>query len=248
MPKKKDIVQELIEKNRELEMKLLHASEWMQKNVSESQDAIEDEVEEIHVWDIKKKITLFLWDFPIWQDEENIVDDLISSEILFHHLQRDPNLDGTGIIIWYNKVLDFLIEKCITSPFRQYAHSRCENIIKSSNHIEKNLHLTIHKWYMLSVGRLYEVLENIKNNYQKGFYLELFERFLEEYGYIKDTLFNEHFYKNLEILVDKEMFWSKRHSGSVSLEEAQEVRRIIAGNLENPDCILIQLLTLGETP
>jgi hypothetical protein len=98
------IIADLIKKNRDLSLRLLNASEWMSKDVAEKQQIIDGEIEEIHVGDIKKSISSFLKDFPLSHDEENIIDDLQSSEILFVHMQKDPNIDGTAVIIDHTSI------------------------------------------------------------------------------------------------------------------------------------------------
>ena len=247
MPSKDYIIADLIKKNKELELKLLSASEWMSKNIAEKKDVIDGNIEEINVNDIKKSIKNFLWDYPLGPDESNIIDDLFSSELLFVHGERDNSIDGTAIIIGYNKVLDFTIEKYITSPFRKFAHARCKNILISSSHIEANLHSTIHKGFMMSIGRLFEILENIKYHYKKEFYLTLFEDFLQEHTDISDAILSDNFFLPLKTLVDKEIFGSKRHSGSVSFADAQEARKIIMGDYKDANCLCIKLLKLGQT-
>lgn len=243
-----DIITQLIKKNKELELKLLNASEWMAKNVEEKKDIINGNIEEIHTKDIKNTIINFLWEYPLGSDFENIIDDLLSSEILFAHFKKEQALDGTGVIIGYNKVLDFLIENNITSPFRKYAQKKCKNILVSKNHIESNLHSVIHKWYILSIGRLFEVVQSITFHYGKEeFYLTLFEKFLEEHPHIKHTLLEASFFEELNTLVVSEIFWSKRHAWTINFEETSLAREKIVWGFTNSNCILIKLLEIWRT-
>ena len=77
--------------------------------------------------------------------------------------------------------------------------------------------------------------------------MNLFCDFLEEYNDIKSVVLEETFFQNLKSLVEKEIFWSKRHSGSISFEDTQDAREKIVGNFENTRCLLVELLEIGKT-
>lgn len=246
MPKYAKIIEDLIKKNRELELKLLHASEWMQKDLQEKKDVVNGNIHEIHTKEIKDTIHSFFENFPIVFDKDtNIFDELLSSEILYHHLESDPSIDGTGVIIGYTKVLEYIIDKNITLPYREFAKQNSQDYLKSRKTLEKKVYQTVYKWYILSIGRLYEVLEAIKINSQNSFFVELFKKFLENNPHIKKILLDEIFLEKIQSLIEKDMFWWKRHSGEVTLEDCREVREKCMGNFSQVDCIIIHLLNIN---
>jgi hypothetical protein len=100
---------------------------------------------------------------------------------------------------------------------------------------------------MMSIGRLYEVVETLKCHYNKEFYVDLFNNFLDEHHHIKDVLLDDTFFSDLKSLVEKEIFGSKRHSGSISFEDTQDARKKIMWNFENTNCLFLKLLDIGRT-
>jgi hypothetical protein len=241
MPSKDEIIAELEKYNKELLSKLENASEWMQRSIEEKKRLIEND-ESSHIA-IKERYDTFFGEHIIESINADVFDDILSSETLYYHLLHDSELDGTGIIIGYNKAVDITLEYVLTKPFRSFARKKSKNICQSHRPEERFLYEVIYEGYSISIGKLYGILKE-RESINKWFFTDLFFTFLKEYKYITDVLYKESFYKNLETLVSKEYFGSKRHRGSVSREEVQEVRSIVLGDFKNKDCILYQLFTM----
>jgi len=250
-------IKKLQEENTILRKKLLSASTWMKKSIEEEKKFIqkqklkwerEEERESFLYANIEniilKKIENF---FPVRELNflsEEFVDNILSSEINFYNLQKNPHLDGILVIIGYHKILDMLIEDKITSPFRKFAKKENQTTLEVNDVLEKSIHLIVNNGYILSVWRLFGILKKIKETKKLSPYLLSFKNFLNEYGYIEQTVFHSSFYYKLEILVESEVLGSKRHKGHIEKKETIKIRELLIGNFEDKDCIIYELLSL----
>ncbi len=237
---KDEIISELQRYNKELLSKLDNVTEWMQRNLEEKKKIIENDESSHQV--IRKHYDDFFWEYKIKAIDDDIFDDILSSEILYQHMLMDATLDGTSIVIGYNKAVDITLEYCLVKPWREYAHKRSKNFIQSQRAEEKLLHQVVYHGYTISLWKLYGILTQDRENL--WFFSELFFQFLDEYSYIKTVILSPNFLEIIGNIVTKEYFWSKRHTGSISLSEVQEVRQAVLGNFENKNCILFLLFTM----
>lgn len=203
MKSKDEIIAELQRYNKELLSKLENASNWMQRSVEENKREIENNPTSHQA--ILEKYQNFFEENLIPAINDDIFDDILSSETLYQHIVIDSGIDGTGAVIGYNKAVDIALEYVLTKPFRSFAHKKSKNFCQSHRPDEHFLYEVIYEGYSISVGKLYGILKE-KETLNKGFFTEIFFEFLKEYHYISETLCNESFYKQLETLVSKEYF------------------------------------------
>ena len=70
-------------------------------------------------------------------------------------MKQDTSLDGSAVLIGYNKALDMIIEEKIIQTWRKYARKKSSDFLKSKHPQERLLYQTIYKNYTLSIGKLY---------------------------------------------------------------------------------------------
>lgn len=161
MPSKDEIIAELQKYNRELLSKLENASDWMQRSIEEKKRLIEND-ESSHIA-IKERYDTFFGEHIIESINADVFDDILSSETLYYHLLRDSELDGTGIIIGYNKAVDITLEYVLTKPFRSFARKKSKNFCQSHRPEERFLYEVIYEGYSISIGKLYGILKQKEN-------------------------------------------------------------------------------------
>jgi hypothetical protein len=242
MPSKDEIIDELRKYNKELLSKLESASDWMKRSIEEKQDTSYF-LKKKH---IEKSLNTFFSPLSLWENASDILDDLMSSEVMFETMKQDTSLDGSAILIGYNKALDMMIEKKIVQVWRNYAKTKSSDFLKSEHPLERLLYQTIYKNYTLSIGKLYGLLKDISEQTETGFFRWLFSDFLDSNSHISKLLFDPRFIEKVEILVEKDYFWSKRHSGSIEFDEVQEVRNLVMWDFTERTCIFYLLLTIEE--
>ena len=81
----------------------------------------------------------------------------------------------------YHKALDILIETYITQGFRRFMRD-IRDTHTSSHHdaLERSLHLVVTQKYILSIGRLYHILERMQSSDTPSFYTGNFIRYIRE--------------------------------------------------------------------
>jgi hypothetical protein len=237
-------IQLLEEQNKMLSHKLEIAKEWMKRGIDEKKNKIGAETNFYENFDalIKEKINDFFSEIILINFPSDFIDNIISSEINFHNMQRDEHIDGIVVILGYQKILDFIIEENITKEFRKFAIQQGLNTLERGNPLEKSLFLVVEKWYSLSIGRLYNILKNIRDEQDNFPYKRCFENFLKKYASLGKLLLGNSFFSQLEILVESEVLWEKRHKGSIDFEAVKQARKILIGNFEDKNCIIYSLL------
>ena len=254
----KDLDIETLQKeNKALRKKLLSASSWMKKSVEEEKNLIqkqklqeerEEERQSFLYANIEniilKKIEKFFQEKELNFLDKEFFDNILSSEINFYNLQKSPHLDGILVIIGYHKILDMLIEEKITSLFRKFAKKENQITLEVNDVLEKSLHLIVNSGYILSVGRLFGILKEIKEKKKLSPYLLCFKNFLRKYAYIEKIVFRPSFYNKLKRVVESEVLGSKRHKGYIKKEETKEIRELLIGNFEDKNSIIYELLSL----
>lgn len=252
-------LEELKKENKELKKKILVAKLWMEREVrshvskiakskvsnmtSKTKDLFFSEnVEEI----ITKKVSDFFWEILLLNIPSNVVENIISAEVLFFNLRENPSSDWLGVISSYHKSLDILIETYITKSFRKFANKKWQIYLRVNDPLEKALNSVVNQWYILSVWRLFHILKLIKNDWELFDYWKAFKEFLEKFDYISDILFLEEFYNNFEKLVNSEILWRKRHVWKISFEETKKAREFLIWDFKNENCLIYKLVEIWK--
>ena len=242
-------LQKLQLENQELKRKLQIAEAWMRREVRQQVARIsEEQQEESMNFDenaeeiISQKITDFIGEILLLNIPASVMENIISAEIWYHHMQSNAWYDGLSVISSYHKALDTLIENFITKWFRKFAHKQKQTILRENNVLEKSLHAVVSKGYILWIWRLFHILKVIKNEEDLGDYGECFKKYLEKYRYLGDCLLCDEIYTILEVLVNSEILWKKRHVGKITFDETKEARTLLIGNFQNESCLLYRLI------
>ena len=222
--------------------KLYHAQEWMRREVLAQKN---------HIWEHTRSendILETIWKyFPpkiFMSFSESCVKELITSELLFDTLSLHPIIDGSWIILWYQKVFDTLFENWVTKWYRKYVRKYRKPQKPENNPLEKSLYLVIEKWYILSAGRIYEILENIKNKKEVWFYEALFISYLKTSSELEMSLPKGFFLIHLQVLMKKKILWEKRHSWVLSYDDTLLARKIYIWDLRDTNSLLWILANL----
>ncbi len=242
-------LQKLQLENQDLKRKLQIAEAWMKREVrqqvariSEEQqnenDNVDDNSEEI----ISEKITEFIGEILLLNIPSSVMENIISAEIGYHHMQSSAWYDGLSVISSYHKALDTLIENFITKWFRKFAHKQKQTVLRENNVLEKSLHAVVSKWYILGIWRLFHILKVIKTDDSLGDYGKCFKKYLEKYRYLGDCLLSDEIYTILEVLVNSEILGKKRHVWKITFDETKEARTLLIGNFQNESCLLYRLI------
>lgn len=223
----------LEEENQKLKRQLEHAREWMKKEISgENYDPQEH---------IEQKIFSFFWPEALSHFPSNWVDNIISAEIIYKHLLKGENLDGIGVIIWYQKVLDEMIELYITKWFRKFISKKKTTTAHINTPLEKSLRLIVEKKYIFSLGRLYQSLKIIHSKNEESWYLKEFSSFLKSRAFLEKSLLESSFLLQLEALINLHAVTEKRHSWTLSKKDTILARKLINWDFNDMNCILYSL-------
>ena len=169
---------------------------------------------------------------------------LIDAEIYWNTLQQYPQMDALPIIIAYQKILDAWIEERLVAPWRSTLPHRGSQKGVTQNGIpqnatypnpplsrrgfdtlEQDIVNLIEKKYTLSIGRLYQILQSLRNN-------EIFWRLTDEFiqhvrsEWILDILISDEFFVLFQSLMEREVFSRKRHESKVTYSDARFTRDI----------------------
>lgn len=237
----------LEEENKRLKSQLEAARSWMKREVNSAEKDIalhksqkdtnnlyHDNLEEI----IQDKIYGFfpaevLSCFPV-----DAVENIISSELIYYHILQGWHVDGTGVMIWYQKVLDAMIEMYVTKWFRKYIKKNNISSHPKNIPLEKAFYSLIEKKYILSLWRLYESLKKIKKWEDLSEYLWHFRDYLKSRDFLYKSLLESNFLLQLESLIHLHAISDKRHSGSLSPDDTQRARNACIWNFEDTTSLL----------
>lgn len=236
MPTKK----ELIEENIFLKKKLEEAMKWMRRQIEESRLIVaKDEIkkankilrieyldtEQVNI--ITRNIeTYFEWlKLPKYAKER-----IIDAELHWYQLQKYPKMDGSAVLISYQKIFDDIIESSIGIPFKKYLQQNRNNISERTN---KNVLNLIKKDYTLSFSRLYNILIDSSNENAVKSENECVIFLKENSPSIFQLLHNKEFMNSYKQLMILEVFWKKRHSEKISYSETKFARSLIIGDFQN---------------
>jgi hypothetical protein len=111
---------------------------------------------------ISKRIQDYFGDLLLLNAPKETIEYLVSSEISYYNLGKNPTLDGLSVIASYHKILDVWVEQMIVHQFRKYVTKRGAIILRVNDPLEKSLHSVVTKKFILSLGRLYGMLKMIR--------------------------------------------------------------------------------------
>ncbi|PZM86610.1 hypothetical protein DLH72_00475 [Candidatus Gracilibacteria bacterium] len=245
--------------NKILKKKLSIAQAWMKREILSNLNGINvskvnfetskskksffsENVEEI----VYNQVYNFFGEELFMYFSKDILENIISGEILFFALNQNKAVDGLGIIISYNKSFDLFVEENITKLFRKYFNSKKYKFNLENDLIEKKLHSVVYKGHILGFGNLFGILKKISENKDFSPYLSSFKDFLEKYFYIGNILLEKDFLEIYKKLVDLETFGSKRHIGKVDFEDVFKTRKYFLGDFKDKNCFLYKLLKILE--
>lgn len=245
--------------NKILKKKLSIAQAWMKREILSNLNGINvskvnfetskskksffsENVEEI----VYNQVYNFFWEELFMYFSKDILENIISWEILFFALNQNKAVDWLGIIISYNKSFDLFVEENITKLFRKYFNSKKYKFNLENDLIEKKLHSVIYKWHILWFGNLFWILKKISENKDFSPYLYSFKDFLEKYFYIWNILLEKDFLEIYKKLVDLETFGSKRHIWKVEFEDVFKTRKYFLWDFKDKNCFLYKLLKILE--
>jgi len=251
----------LEKENKELKRKLKNIKKWLDKQIwkkleiirknkifrntiNNKENFIIKNIEDI----VKKQINTFFSDILAINIPNKVIENIINSEVNYYNLKKWQKIDGLSIIIWYHKVIDLLIEDFIIKEYRYFINKNSKNIKIINDPLEKSLNLVVKKWYSLSIGRLYNVIDDINSKNNLKWYTQAFVDFLEEYSYLKKILLEKDFILKLKKIVDSWWLWIKRHSWNISNEETKELRKLIIWDFKDKSCIIYKLLETQNLP
>lgn len=187
------------------------------------------------------QIHTYFWSEVYMYFSDTIFRELIWSEILFDTQNFHPDIDGSAIILWYQKVFDIFVENSITKSFRKYVHKGGRLRSHDDTHLEKSLFQVIEKGFILSAGRLYEFLKNHIKNTPARYCEQLLRNYIDTNMHIKQYICTKYFISSLETLIRKKILWEKRHSGCVSKKDTQIARKLYIWNLQEQESLLLLL-------
>lgn len=234
MQKKEDLIRENIELRSRLEL----AEKWIRREVQDSISKVQSEQSkkvtrkalsnmfEAEWLDILTRRILDQFDDSLEKSPKYTLERLIDAEIYWNTLQRYPQMDALPIIIAYQKILDAWIEEKMIAWYRMsMKHTKIWQPIHSTDIDISNI---IHKWYTLSIGRLYQILSLIRDGVQLSPMTEnLLDYWKRE---IPDTfaiLVSDACYLPFSDLIALEVFSRKRHESKVNYSDAKRIREVM---------------------
>ncbi len=252
-------LQSLKDKNKRLEFKLNIAKLWMIREIKQSVKKISrkkisgiacesknnfanDNLEDI----ITEKIRNYFGDYILMNLNSATIDNIISAEIAYYQLKQNPNFDGFGVVSWYHKAIDAIIEQFITKWYRKFAKKTEQIHLRKNDSIEKAFNSIVNKWYILSLGRFFHILSDIKDNKELFDYWNNFKKYLDKYVYLKDILLDKEFLSIFKQIIDSEILWKKRHSGQISFVETRKARNLLIWNLKDKKSFIYKLLSTQD--
>ncbi len=240
-------IEELQRENALLRKKLEVAKLWMTTEVKNQIKNIWTTTPAENLEDsIQNHIEDFFEDIVLINLPTAVIQNIITSEINYHHMTEWQAIGWSSVIIWYHKALDALIEKNITRNFRKFAKKKWPDQLEKNDPLEKALHQIVHAWHTMSIGRLYHLLKMIKNREHLEVYSICFKQYLDKYSSIEDVLLSHEFTEKLSLLIKTEVLGKKRHIWTVSFEETKKVRDLLIWNFQDETCIIYSLIETSK--
>ncbi len=209
-------ITKLTQKNQELQAKLEAAEQWIGREFSDRKLRLEKEammdktrIDLIETSEhIETRIKKYFSDVSKRIGEANMKL-LRDSEINFHHIVRNKELDGFLVTNTYQKILENLFEVNITNYFRE-KNKRSRLHPGKNDLLEKTLYKVLHQNFQLSLGKIYQILEKIMQGSDADL-MQLFEESLRELP-AYTMLCDADFWENFSESINTGAFGEKRHS------------------------------------
>ncbi len=237
----------LEEQNIELKKQLEAAKKWMKREVFASQKSIalhQSQEEKNNFYHqnleemIEEKIYSFFPSDLLLHFPTNGIENIISSELIYYHIVQGWHVDGIGVIIGYQKLLDAMVEHYITKGFRKYVLKNKHSHSPENIPLEKSLHSIVERKYTFSLGRLYDALKKVKKREPLSRYLKLFDSYLRTKPFLEKSLLESDFLLQLETLIHLHAITDKRHFGSLSINDTTRARKACVWNFQDTNCLL----------
>ena len=248
-------IENLIEENKKLKRKLEVAQIWMEREVKnqihnvakkklkklDEKDKIEFDIAKTEE-KISNQIMWYFGEIMLLNAPKWVVESIMASEIHFHNMEFNKNLDGLSVVSWYHKAFDALIETMITKAFRKFAKKQKNLVLRVNDPLEKTLNMVVNKSYILGTGRLYALLYNIRNWKDLYDFGRCFEAFLDKNEDIKEILLDDSYYLNFTKLNKIEVLGKKRHKWIIRLDETKIARELLVWNFMDENSIIFMMM------
>lgn len=251
--------EKLKKENEKLKKKFFMAKIWMEREIkaevtkiakskvskmtSKTKDLFfAENVEDI----ITRKVSDFFWEIMLLNTPSQVIDNIISAEVLYFNLRENKNADWLWVITSYHKSLDFLIETYITKWFRKYAKKNWQIYLRQNDPLEKALNSVVNNGYILWIWRLFHILKLIKNNEQIYDYWKCFKWYLEKYNNLSEILLDDSFFEIFKKIMDSEILGKKRHIWKINYEETKNARESLIWDFKNKNCLIYKFIEIGK--
>jgi len=202
------------------------------------QDFLSENFEEV----ISNQIYNYFWEILLLNAPKWTIENIITAEINYFNMTKNPFIDGFSVISWYHKVLDLFVESFITNNFRKFAKKKWCTILRVNNPLEKSLNLVVNKKYILSAWRLYWLIKMIKNGDKLEDYWKCFKDYLDKYPDLRDVLLSDVFFNKFTLLNKSEILSSKRHSWFINKKDTKKARKIFIWDFKDKTSLIYKLL------
>ena len=229
----------LEEENKLLKHKLEVAQKWMQSQISWERNTIENK------WKMVEKIEEKIYNFfppeSLSHFPSNGIENIVSAEIIFEHLQSWEELDGISVLISYAKIIDQMIELYISRWFRKYISKNHISPKYINTPLEKSIRLIVEKKFTFSLWRLFQTLHIISQQKTLTPYVSEFSNYLKSRPFLWDILLSKAFLLQLEQVINSHALTDKRHTWTLSHSDTISARNAIVWDFKNQNCILYML-------
>jgi hypothetical protein len=238
MQKKEDLIQENIELRSRLEL----AEKWMRREIAISITRIQKEkiakrtrasVAQIWKEDGLDLITgkIHAQFAPILElAPKYTLERLIDADIYWHTLQQYPHMDALPVVLAYQKILDAWIEQTLIASLRISLKNAKLNMEYSK--LDIDIVNIVTKNYTLSLGRLYQILQTIRENNNLSPILSNLVTYWKEHNTtLLEVLVSDAFFVPFTELIEREVFTRKRHESKVTYSDAKIIREVMIGNI-----------------
>jgi hypothetical protein len=106
--------------------------------------------------------------------------------------------------------------------------------------------MVVNKKYILSLWRLFHLIQRLRAKDNLWEYECTFRDYLERHNDVSDVILSDSFYDLLKQVVDSEVLWKKRHEWKITFLETREARDRIIGKLRERDCLIYQLIAIKK--
>lgn len=223
-------------------LKMINFSKINNKTSLNKKNFFSENIEEI----VYNQVINFFGEEIFLNIDKEILENILSAEILYFTFRENKNLDWLWIITSYHKIFDLIVEEEITKPFRKFFNSKKITLELKNDLIEKKLYSVIFEGHILWFWKLFWLLKNISENEKLFPYTKIFKEFLEKYSYVWNILLEKDFLEIYEKLILSEVFWSKRHIWKVDFEDVLEVRKYFLWNLKEKNSFFYKLLLVYD--